>query len=38
MIGKTLPDGSIVEYTYDRQGNLLSVNDGHRPLTFAYDQ
>ncbi len=38
LIRKILPDGSIVEYTYDRQGNLLSVNDDHRPLTFAYDQ
>ncbi|PNA35893.1 hypothetical protein C1Y15_34860, partial [Pseudomonas sp. MPR-LB5] len=29
LVRKTLPDGNLVEYTYDRQGNLLSVDDGH---------
>lgn len=37
MVRKTLPDGGIIEYTYDRQGNLLSVDDGYRPLTYEYD-
>lgn len=37
LVRKTLPDGGIVEYTYDRQGNLLSVDDGYRPLTYEYD-
>ncbi|MGG7651814.1 type IV secretion protein Rhs, partial [Pseudomonas sp. ES4] len=35
---KTLPDGTQVEYRYDRLGRLLSVDDGHdHPLEFEYD-
>ena len=34
---KTLPDGVSVDYTYDRLGNLLSVDDGHWPLHYEYD-
>ncbi|APV38890.1 type IV secretion protein Rhs [Pseudomonas frederiksbergensis] len=35
---KTLPDGSQVEYRYDRLGRLVSVDDGHdHPLEFEYD-
>ncbi|WP_431701024.1 RHS repeat-associated core domain-containing protein [Pseudomonas sp. BR20] len=37
LVRKTLPDGSLVEYAYDRQGNLLSVDDGHWALTYEYD-
>jgi len=37
LVRKTLPDGSTVDYTYDRQGNLLSVDDGHWPLHYEYD-
>ncbi|MBH3426095.1 RHS repeat-associated core domain-containing protein, partial [Pseudomonas gessardii] len=37
LIRKTLPDGSTVDYTYDRLGNLLSVDDGHWPLHYEYD-
>ncbi|WP_460137712.1 RHS repeat-associated core domain-containing protein [Pseudomonas sp. S1_E04] len=37
LVRKTLPDGSKVDYTYDRQGNLLSVNDGHWALAYEYD-
>ncbi|SDQ97108.1 RHS repeat-associated core domain-containing protein [Pseudomonas grimontii] len=38
LVRKTLPDGSLVEYAYDRQGNLLSVDDGHWALAYEYDQ
>ncbi|WP_235205570.1 RHS repeat-associated core domain-containing protein [Pseudomonas fluorescens] len=37
LIRKTLPDDSTVDYTYDRLGNLLSVDDGHWPLHYEYD-
>ncbi|MCS3417545.1 RHS repeat-associated protein [Pseudomonas sp. BIGb0450] len=37
LVRKTLPDRSIVDYTYDRLGNLLSVDDGHWPLHYEYD-
>ncbi|MDD0988893.1 type IV secretion protein Rhs, partial [Pseudomonas shahriarae] len=37
LVRKTLPDGSTVDYTYDRLGNLLSVDDGHWPLQYEYD-
>ncbi|WP_431038580.1 RHS repeat-associated core domain-containing protein [Pseudomonas yamanorum] len=37
LVRKTLPDGSSVNYTYDRLGNLLSVDDGHWPLHYEYD-
>ncbi|WP_196492073.1 RHS repeat domain-containing protein, partial [Pseudomonas fluorescens] len=32
LVRKTLPDSNVVDYTYDRQGNLLSVEDGHWAL------
>ena len=32
-----LPDGGVVDYAYDRQGNLLSVDDGHWALAYEYD-
>ncbi|AZF31410.1 Rhs-family protein [Pseudomonas sp. R4-35-07] len=38
LVGKTLPDGNTVEYTYDRQSNLLSVDDGHWFLAYEYDR
>ncbi|MBI6584592.1 RHS repeat protein, partial [Pseudomonas synxantha] len=38
LVRKTLPDGSLVDYAYDRQGNLLSVEDGHWALAYEYDQ
>lgn len=38
LIRKTLPDGNTVDYTYDRQGNLLSVDDGHWSLNYEYDR
>ncbi|MEO8488446.1 RHS repeat-associated core domain-containing protein [Pseudomonas sp.] len=38
LVRKTLPDGKSVDYTYDRQGNLLGVNDGHWALAYEYDQ
>ncbi|MGC6374099.1 type IV secretion protein Rhs, partial [Pseudomonas sp. S2.OTC.A_B10] len=34
LVRKTLPDRSTVDYTYDRLGNLLSVDDGHWPLHY----
>ncbi|MHA4968083.1 RHS repeat-associated core domain-containing protein [Pseudomonas extremorientalis] len=37
LIRKTLPDGNTVDYTYDRQGNLLGVEDGHWSLAYEYD-
>ncbi|PMX77614.1 hypothetical protein C1Y21_34300, partial [Pseudomonas sp. MPR-R2A3] len=37
LVRKNLPDGNLVEYTYDRQGNLLSVDDGHWALAYEYD-
>ncbi|MBN2986649.1 RHS repeat-associated core domain-containing protein, partial [Pseudomonas lactucae] len=37
LVRKTLPDGSKVDYAYDRQGNLLSVDDGHWALAYEYD-
>ncbi|WP_372240614.1 RHS repeat-associated core domain-containing protein [Pseudomonas sp. R4-34-07] len=38
LVRKTLPDSSIVDYAYDRQGNLLSVDDGHWFLAYEYDR
>nr|WP_244640591.1 RHS repeat-associated core domain-containing protein [Pseudomonas fluorescens] len=38
LVRKTLPDGNTVDYTYDRQGNLLSVEDGHWALAYEYDK
>ncbi|WP_426134503.1 RHS repeat-associated core domain-containing protein [Pseudomonas sp. PWP3-1b2] len=38
LVRKTLPDGKSVDYSYDRQGNLLGVNDGHWALAYEYDQ
>ncbi|QXI61691.1 RHS domain-containing protein [Pseudomonas sp. OE 28.3] len=37
LVRKTLPDGNVVDYAYDRQGNLLSVDDGHWALAYEYD-
>jgi len=37
LVRKALPDGNHVDYTYDRQGNLLSVEDGHWALAYEYD-
>ncbi|MEX5550371.1 RHS repeat-associated core domain-containing protein, partial [Pseudomonas pergaminensis] len=37
LVRKTLPDGNKVDYAYDRQGNLLSVEDGHWTLAYEYD-
>ncbi|VVN11638.1 hypothetical protein PS683_03883 [Pseudomonas fluorescens] len=37
LVRKTLPDGGAIHYAYDRQGNLLSVEDGHWALTYEYD-
>ncbi len=37
LVRKTLPDSSIVDYAYDRQGNLLSVDDSHWFLAYEYD-
>ncbi|MCF8969961.1 RNase A-like domain-containing protein, partial [Pseudomonas carnis] len=38
LVRKTLPDASVVDYAYDRQGNLLSVEDGHWALAYKYDR
>ncbi|WP_262416921.1 RHS repeat-associated core domain-containing protein [Pseudomonas sp. P867] len=38
LVRKTLPDTSVVDYAYDRQGNLLSVEDGHWALAYEYDR
>ncbi|MGY2409250.1 type IV secretion protein Rhs, partial [Pseudomonas sp. SDO5222_S391] len=38
LVRKTLPDGKTVDYTYDRQGNLLGVEDGHWTLAYEYDR
>ncbi|QJI32719.1 type IV secretion protein Rhs [Pseudomonas sp. ADAK18] len=37
LVRKNLPDGSAVDYTYDRLGNLLSADDGHWSLNYEYD-
>ena len=37
LVRKILPDSSVVDYAYDRQGNLLSVDDGHWALAYEYD-
>ncbi|NWA69846.1 RNase A-like domain-containing protein [Pseudomonas reactans] len=37
LVRKTLPNGNKVDYGYDRQGNLLSVEDGHWALAYEYD-
>ncbi|WP_338577083.1 RHS repeat-associated core domain-containing protein [Pseudomonas canadensis] len=37
LVRKTLPDGNLVDYAYDRQGNLLSVEDSHWALAYEYD-
>ncbi|WP_411379467.1 RHS repeat-associated core domain-containing protein [Pseudomonas sp. MPB26] len=37
LVRKTLPDGNIIDYAYDRQGNLLSVDDGHWAQAYEYD-
>ncbi|OPB22265.1 type IV secretion protein Rhs, partial [Pseudomonas fluorescens] len=37
LVRKTLPDSNKVDYAYDRQGNLLSVDDGHWALAYEYD-
>ena len=37
LVRKTLPDSNVVDYAYDRQGNLLSVDDGHWALAYEYD-
>ncbi|WP_454191159.1 RHS repeat-associated core domain-containing protein [Pseudomonas canadensis] len=37
LVRKTLPDGNLVDYAYDRQGNLLSVEDDHWALAYEYD-
>ncbi|MFJ4133699.1 RHS repeat-associated core domain-containing protein [Pseudomonas cyclaminis] len=37
LVRKTLPNGNKIDYTYDRQGNLLSVDDGHWALAYEYD-
>ncbi|WP_338510079.1 RHS repeat-associated core domain-containing protein [Pseudomonas poae] len=38
LVRKTLHDGALVDYAYDRQGNLLSVEDGHWALAYEYDR
>ncbi|CRM04351.1 Cell wall-associated polypeptide CWBP200 [Pseudomonas sp. 28 E 9] len=38
LVRKTLPDGNTVDYIYDRQGNLLSVEDGQWALAYEYDK
>ncbi|MBK3434490.1 RNase A-like domain-containing protein [Pseudomonas sp. CCI1.1] len=38
LVRKTLPDDSVVDYAYDRQGNLLSAEDGHWALAYEYDR
>ena len=37
LVRKVIPDGNTVDYVYDRQGNLLSVDDGHWSLAYEYD-
>ncbi|WP_353630343.1 RHS repeat-associated core domain-containing protein [Pseudomonas poae] len=37
LVRKNLPDGKSVDYAYDRQGNLLSVDDSHWFLAYEYD-
>ncbi|WP_236202583.1 RHS repeat-associated core domain-containing protein [Pseudomonas lactis] len=38
LVRKTLPDSNVVNYAYDRQGNLLSVENGHWALAYEYDR
>ncbi|WP_312491785.1 RHS repeat-associated core domain-containing protein [Pseudomonas cremoris] len=37
LVRKTLPNSSVVDYAYDRQGNLLTVDDSHWFLAYEYD-
>lgn len=37
LVRKILPDASVVDYAYDRQGNLY-VEDGHWALAYEYDR
>lgn len=37
LVNKTLPDGSQVAYSYDQNGQLSEVDDGHWPLAYSYD-
>ncbi|OYU08652.1 MAG: type IV secretion protein Rhs [Pseudomonas sp. PGPPP1] len=37
LVRKTLPDSSVVDYAYDRQGNLLTVDDSRWFLAYEYD-
>ena len=37
LVRKILPDSSVVDYAYDRQGNLLTVDDSHWFLAYEYD-
>lgn len=35
---KVLPDGREVQYRYNRDGQLVAVDDGQWPLAFQYDE
>lgn len=37
LLQKTLPDGKKINYAYNEQGLLQSVDDGHWPLNYEYD-
>ena len=37
VISQTIPDGSVLGYTYDANGNLIALTPPGRPAhTFAY--
>lgn len=37
LLCKTLPDGQLVHYHYDRLGRLIEVDDGAWPMAWEYD-
>ncbi|PSW70860.1 RHS repeat protein [Photobacterium kishitanii] len=37
LLTKVLPDGVEIQYQYDKQGQLIGIDDGVTPLAWQYD-
>ncbi|WP_052957636.1 DUF6531 domain-containing protein [Photobacterium kishitanii] len=37
LLAKELPDGAEIQYQYDKQGQLIGIDDGVTPLAWQYD-
>ena len=37
LLAKELPDGAEIKYQYDKQGQLIGIDDGVTPLAWQYD-